>query len=115
MQYDCFLDTITENQREIINFLNDEFLSYPEVSTKMRFRIPFYDHGTWFCYLNPVKPDAVELCFLNGLELSNAHGLLDGKKRKMVAGITITSLKKMPLDAILESFFESIALIKPKN
>jgi len=110
MTFDYFLDTINANQKEIIEFMHNIFLSYPEVGHKMRYRIPFYDHKTWVCYLNPVKPDKVELCFLKGKELSNAQGLLDDRGRKMISGIILSDLKSIPIEEIHVLFAEAIML-----
>jgi len=107
MNLDVFLESITDNQRQIIEFLHTQFLSYPEVSYKMRFRIPFYDYKKWICYLNPVKPDKIELCFLRGKQLSNVQGLLEDRGRKKVTGIYIDDLKTLPLESILEIFAEA--------
>jgi len=115
MNLDYFLDTISENQRNIISFLHEEFLNYPGVTFKMRFKVPFYDYGSWFCYLNPVKPNKVELCFLKGKEMTNGAGLLDDRGRKMVAGIMIADYSDMPLQPIIESFIEAMSLQEMKN
>jgi len=115
MNYDYFLDTLSENQRNIISFLHQEFLNQPGVVYKMRFKVPFYDYGTWICYLNPKKKDRVELCFLRGKELSNASGLLEDYGRKIVAGIMIEDYNAIPLDGIMECFFEAMDLAVKKK
>lgn len=110
MSYMLFLDGITENQRSIISFLDDQFLGFPNVDRKIRFRIPFYDYQSWVCYLRPKKNDTVELCFIWGKLLSNHHGLLQDRGRKQVSGIYLDNLETIPLESILESFAEAIVL-----
>lgn len=110
MTFDYFIDIISDNQREIILYLDALFLSYPEVSKKMRYKLPFYYYNSWVCYLNTVKGDRVELCFINGQKLSNNQGLLDTRGRKMIAGIMLDHQKTIPNEAVLEIFGEAIIL-----
>lgn len=110
MTLDIFTEDLEPNQQEIIHFLNDQFLQFPGISFKIRFKIPFYYYRTWVCYLNPRKHDKVELVFINGQELSNHHGLLEKRARKKVSGILIDSLESLPIDSIMESFSEALIL-----
>ncbi len=78
---------------EICIFLDDLFLSYPGVQSKIRYNIPFYDYATWICYINPLRgKGAVELVFLNGKKLQQVFPFLEDKERKRVAGITIIDI-----------------------
>ena len=113
--FDLFIDRITENQRRIVFVLHDFFLDYPHVQMKIRFKIPFYFLHSWVCYLNPVKPDKVELVFLYGKSLSNAQGLLDDRGRKMVSGIMIDNPESIPLESIQEIFAEALMLDEQKK
>lgn len=115
MTFDYFIDTLSDNQKSIVLFLHDIFLKYPQIESKIRFKIPFYFHTSWICYLNPLKGDKIELCFLDGKMLSNEQGLLDAKGRKRVAGITINDLGSMPLDAIHDIFTEAIYYLQSKK
>ena len=113
MNYHDFLFDLNENQAEVIEFLNDQFLLFPDISRKMRYKVPFYFHSSWVCYLNPKsKTSQVELCFLHGRMLSNSHGILEHKNRKMVAGITLEDVRQLPTDIILETFSEALMLDK---
>ncbi len=49
------------NQQEIMLHLHELLTSYPEVSGKIRYKIPFYYRKSWICYLNPTKYGSVEL------------------------------------------------------
>ena len=113
--FDLFIERITENQRRIVFILNDLFVEYPHVVMKVRFKIPFYYLHSWVCYLNPVKPDKIELVFINGKKLSNVQGLLDDRGRKMVAGIMIDDPEHIPLENIQDIFAEALILDEEKK
>jgi len=99
------------DQQAILQFLHDLVMSTPEVTSKIRYRVPFYYRKSWFCYLNPIKqPVGVEMVFIRGIELSNEQGLLDANGRKQVAGITFTSVAEIPVDAVLEIIQEALYL-----
>jgi len=110
MELDHFIERISEPQRRIVYFLHDQFLQFPEISFKIRFKIPFYYYSTWVCYLNPVKPDKIELVFINGKLLSNSQGLLEARGRKKVAGVMLDDLNSIPIESILEIFSEALIL-----
>lgn len=97
------------DQQEIMLHLHELLASYPEVSGKIRYKIPFYFRKSWICYLNPTK-DGVELAFTRANELSNEQGLLDFKDRKQVAGISFTKVSDIKEDAIHEIFQEALLL-----
>ncbi len=69
--------------------LRELFLSYPGVTAKLRYKIPFYYRKSWVCYTNPIKGQGVEVAFLRGFELGDPQGVLQDKGRKMVKGIDI--------------------------
>lgn len=98
-------------QQAVLQFLNDLMMSTPEVTSKIRYKIPFYYRKSWICYLNPTKqPVGVELVFLRGNELSNEQGLLDAKGRKQVAGVTFKKVADIPVETVLEIMQEAIWL-----
>jgi hypothetical protein len=90
--------------------LHNLMMSFPEVTSKISYQIPFYYRKSWICYLNPVKGGGVELGFTRGQELSNEQGILEAKGRKQVAGIIFYSLKDIPERALLEVINEAIIL-----
>ncbi len=96
-------------QQEVLQFLNDLMMSTPEVTSKIRYKVPFYYRKSWICYLNP-KPIGVELVFLRANELSNEQGLLDAKGRKQVAGVTFEKVADIPVEIVLEVIQEAIWL-----
>ncbi len=97
-------------QKLILEHLHNLITSFPEVTYKIRYRIPFYYRKSWICYLNPVKNDGVELAFVRANELSNENGLLDFKDRKQVAGIIFHNIKEIREEAILEILEEAFLL-----
>ncbi len=97
-------------QRKIMERLHELLSSFPEITGKIRYRIPFYDHKSWICYLNPTKDGGVELAFIRGNELSNDQGLLASKGRKQVRGITYYKANDIHEALILEVFQEALIL-----
>jgi hypothetical protein len=104
------VDLENKAQSNIITELHAFLSTYPSLKAKMRYKIPFYDQRKWICYLNPVKPNAVELVFLKGPALSNKQGLLESRNRKMVMGILIHHSSSIPFEAIDEIIQEALAL-----
>ena len=93
-----FIHCQKEKHGEILLFIHDLMLSYEGVTSKIRYRIPFYYKNSWICYANPRKNDRVELVFIRANEFKDYTGLLDTKGRKQVAGITIGCLEEMSDD-----------------
>lgn len=96
--------------QSILQFFHDLISEEPNVVAKIRYKIPFYFRNSWICYLNPVKPEGVELVFLRGNELSNANGLLDSRGRKQVAGVIYKSVEEIQLAPFYETFQEALLL-----
>lgn len=105
---------VSDNQMEIILRLHRLFTDIPGIECKKRFKIPFYYRHSWVAYLNPIKKDGIELCFLKGLEMSNHDGRLQSKDRKMVAGISIYSFEEIDEDSVLDHFHEALILDEGK-
>lgn len=78
--------------------MDDLILTNPAMVQKMKWGIPCYYHKQLVCYLNPVKPDHMELCFFRGhlMELP----FLDSRKRKLVKGMTIESESSINFEQI---------------
>ena len=99
-----------ENQKEILLYFHDLFVTELKLNSKIRYKIPFYDGLSRICYMNPKRSGVVELAFIRGRELSNEHDLLDTKERREIAGIEIESLSKLPFETIHKIIMEAIAL-----
>lgn len=105
---DEFVLSVDKDRKEIVMFLHHLFTERLALKPKMRYRLPFYDHKKWVCYINPKRSGGVELVFLNGQSLNDPAGILDGTDRKRVAGITFHSLEDIPekeIIALVEQVF----------
>jgi hypothetical protein len=68
-------------------------LSHPNIREQISWNTPFFYCFDHLCYFSIIKKTkGVEVCFVKGFHLSNESGLLDAKDRKLVKGITFTSL-----------------------
>lgn len=105
-----FLLDLDGNQAEILSYLDEMLMSFPEIESKIRYRVPFYFRKSWICYCNPLKNDRIELAFLRANEMSNEQGLLNFKDRKQVAGIEFGSIKEIPHETLWEVIQEAILL-----
>lgn len=109
-----FINQLENEQKEIILYFHKLLAHQLELEGKIRFKIPFYYHKSWICYLNPIKNDAVELAFLYGKELSNQQGILEAKGRKQVAGITFLNEGEIPKNQVYEIIQEALMLDEMK-
>ena len=105
-----FIHNLEGKQKDIALFLDELLTTYPTISSKIRYKIPFYFQKSWICYLNPIKKEGIELAFTRANELSNDTSILDFKDRKQVGGILIKDLNKMPVEAIVTTFEEALLL-----
>jgi hypothetical protein len=108
------MDALTGQQKEITFFLHDWLTMQFDLEAKYRFKIPFYYQQTWICYLNPIKKDGIEFNFVRARELSLHQGILDFKKRVMVAGISLYDVKSIPMIPLTEIVEEAILLDQTK-
>ena len=98
------------DQHEVLLYFHELITSFPGVTSKIRFHIPFYYQKTWVCYLNPQKNGKISLCFLRGYELSNEHKLLESKGRKQVLSIDFACVDDIPQKEILEIINKALLL-----
>jgi hypothetical protein len=96
-------------QRKILTYYH-ELLVTLELKPLVKYKVPFYEHHSRICYLNPIKRNAVELAFIDGKELSNASGLLEDKNRKKVAGIDLYRPEQFPDQSIVDIVKEAMVL-----
>lgn len=106
----AYIDRHEGHQQAIMHYLHRQLLSFPGITCKLSYSIPFYYRKSWICYLNPVKNNAVEMVFTRGNELSNEQGLLEAKGRKQVLGITFSTVKDIPGQAMNEIIQEALLL-----
>ena len=68
-------------------------LAHSNIREKIAWSLPFFYSCDYLCYLSiSKKTKGIEVCFVKGFHLNNDSGLLDAKDRKLVKGITFTSL-----------------------
>jgi len=108
------------DQLEVLLFFHDLLTSFQTVTSKIRFKIPFYYQNTWVCYLNPVKPNKIAICFLRGYEMSNEQDILESKGRKQVLSAEFASVDEIPKKLMSEIINEALFLdetvpYKPKR
>lgn len=115
-----YIYSFEDERKNVLLYFHELLTSFPTVTCKIRYKIPFYYQNTWVCYLNPVKPNKIALCFLRGYELSNEQGLLESKERKHVSSVEFSSVDEIPKTAIREIINEALFLdetvpYKPKG
>ena len=103
-------DVIATHDLAAKKSLGQNFLLDLNLTSKIRFKIPFYYGRSWICYLNPIKTGGVTLAFIRGNELSNSHGILESKNRKQVMSIDFDGVEDIPSESIMEIIHEAILL-----
>lgn len=105
-----YIDELDPVPGAIMHQLHLSLLNNPGVVAKIRYRVPFYFRKSWFCYLNPIKQNGVELAFIRGRELSNQEGILLAKDRKMVRGIELFRADDIPWESVNSIIQEALIL-----
>ncbi len=105
-----FIATYDGDQRTVLSFLDSLVISFPGVTSKISYGIPFYHRKSWICYLNPTKDGKIEFAFPRGNELSNEQGILDSKGRKQVMSVTFGSYDEIPQELLNEIIQEALLL-----
>lgn len=105
-----FIFGFNGDQKEILLYFHDLFINELSLTSKIRYKIPFYSRHSWICYLNPKKGGKIELAFIRGNGLSNAQGLLQRNKRKQITGIEFQNLSDIPYQVVNEIIQEAILL-----
>lgn len=105
-----YIESLDGEQRRIMLALYQIISTYPQVTCRIRYNVPFFYRKTWICYLNPLKDGEVELCFVRANELSNEHGLLDFKNRTQVAGVTYLTTNDIREDVLADTLQEALLL-----
>lgn len=110
VSYQEFLESIDPLQAEVITYLDSLFIGQTGVNRKMCYRVPFYDYNKWFCYLNPIGKEEIEICFLDGQLMAEQFSELDTKGRKMVSGLKLSVKEDLPQILILDLLKYAISL-----
>ncbi|MGB1247892.1 MAG: DUF1801 domain-containing protein [Chitinophagales bacterium] len=115
MSVTAFIDNLSDEQQKMVRFFDEWFVDDLKLTSKIRYKIPFYYLNSWICYINPVKENKIELAFLRGNELSNHQKILDFRDRKQVAGIVYENVKEIDKKIINEVIQEAIWLDQTKK
>ena len=102
---DTSLKSLLSHLRKVI------MLSHANIREQISWNLPFFYCFDHLCYLSITKKTkGVEVCFVKGFHLNNESGLLDAKDRKLIKGITFTSLKdyEEKEEAFLEILQEAV-------
>lgn len=86
------------------------FMAVPGMECKMRFKIPFFYRRKWIAYMNPQKKGGIELVFIKGQLMGDAHGLLETRGRKMVSGVIIEKWTRNLEEPVNELLQEALIL-----
>ncbi len=97
--------------RELLFYLHDFILlQHPSMTSRLRYKIPFYDVLSWICYLNPLKKGGLELVFLHGQKISSHGEYLQSRGRKMVSGIIFLNVSDINETILGEIIQEAIII-----
>jgi hypothetical protein len=110
-----FIENFGGEQYLILNKLHQLIISFDEITATIRYKIPFYDAGSWLCYLNPIKKVSIELVFIHGVELSEKYPVLNTRNRKTVAGIIFKNCDEIIEEEIFSILQASIELAHLKG
>ena len=81
----------------------------PHIYRKFVYNVPFYYQYRRVLYLNPGR-DAVDIGFCMGHQLSNVHGALEVRGRKIVRSLLVTSLEGRMEKVLEETIHEALLL-----
>ncbi len=92
---DIYLERLSLNQAEIVSLITDYLDEIPGIERRWKWSVPCYYRKRLLWYLNAVKNDAVELCFMRGHLMEIADTRLVARGRSRVKGITIHDPRDM--------------------
>lgn len=104
-----YIERQPEHIQKLLYYLYDYFLSYPNIISRYKYRIPFYYQKTWVCYTNVKKAGTVELVFVKGRELSEYPTLM-ANGRKMARGITYSTIESIDHTILDPLWLEALTL-----
>jgi hypothetical protein len=112
-----YINTIeNEQQKSLIWYIFQVLDTTKQLKLKLAYKVPFYYHNSWICYLNTLKKGGIELAFVRANELSSeTQSKLDFRNRKQVAGITFEKEDDKKLEQALNILQEAIELDKTKK
>jgi len=109
-----FIYQFEGDQRNVMLYFHSLLTENFTLTSKIRYRIPFYYGKSWICYLNPTNNGNVEFAFTRGNELSNHQGLLENRGRKQVYSIIVEHVSDIQIQQLNEIIHEAIVLDETK-
>ena len=86
------------------------FSSFPGVTIRMNYGIPYFYGKTWLCYLYVLNNGDVEVGFTRGHLLPNPFGLLQSRGRKIVSSVVFSHLEEIPEGLLIETFKDALVI-----
>jgi len=90
--------------------LNNFIIDYPNITTAIKYGIPFYEINKAICYINGLKPRGVEVVFWAARLMKRGQPFIDFKDRKRMAGITFNSPEEINYEVLDLLINEAIEL-----
>jgi len=103
-----FIYQFEGNQHKVMLYFHNWLTM--NLTSKIRFKVPFFYRKSWICYLNPTKDDRIEFAFTRGNELSNNQGILENFGRKQVYSIMYENVSDIQIQQVNEIIHEAILL-----
>lgn len=105
-----FILNTSGKQKAILQYLDTIITEHSKITSKIKYKIPFYYLKNWVCYLNPRKDESVDLCFIRGNELADENNVLEFRNRKQVKSIIFFDAKEIPFKIISNILQEAFIL-----
>ena len=104
-----FYASRSDAQRATAEYLRDLILgAHPGITEKLRYGSPFFDLSNWFIYISAPPGGAVDLCFLQGPQLTDPTGLLEARGRKEVRSVAVHAPGTPSEEALMTLIFEAV-------
>ena len=104
-------EELPEEWQEVAQALRTLILdAAPTIREEWKYRLPFYSHRRWMCYLSLQKQGLV-LGFVDGKHMLDADGLFAPTNHKLIRHFTPErDIRRLPVDAFRRLLQEAIAV-----
>ncbi len=110
---DFILEYPYQNTRELMQLMHQLLLdSIPHICYDIKWKVPYYTYNRGFCFMNP-KPDRLILGLMNGAEMTDPHGLLEGGQ-KLVRHYISRKAEDIYKPEFLELLMEAVVINESK-
>ena len=104
-----FYADLPDSQRATAEYLRDLILrAHPGISERLNWGVACFHLNRWMIYLNPLKSGAMDLCFFQGLLLTDEDGLLDSRGRKTIKSVVVAAPGAIREEALLALIYEAV-------